>query len=107
MLVAARRTGLGQLRAYLAADLLRRWSERAGLAPAVIDLLPADAAGLRAACADLNMHPPQHTLGSPVTSGQLAGQFADGLREPVFDVGVRAAGEPAEPAVQALAPHWI
>ena len=107
MLVAARRTGLGQVRAYLAADLLRRWSERAGLAPTVIDLRPADAAGLRAACADLNIHPPPHTLTPPVTSDQLAGQFADGLREPVFDVGVRAAGEPAEPTAQALARHWI
>jgi hypothetical protein len=107
VLVAARRTGLGQVRAYLAADLLRRWSERAGLAPAVIDLLPADAAGLRAACADLNIHPPLHTLTPPVAIDQLAGQFADGLREPVFDVGVRAAGEPAEPTAQALARHWI
>ena len=40
VLVAARRTGPGQLRAYLAADLLRRWSERTGLAPTVIDLSP-------------------------------------------------------------------
>jgi hypothetical protein len=107
VLVAARRTGLGQVRAYLAADLLRRWSERAGLAPTVIDLLPAEETELRAACADLNIHPPRHTLTSPVTSDQLAGQFADGLREPVFDVGVRAAGEPAELAAEALAPHWI
>ena len=108
MLVAARRTGLGQVRAYLAADLLRRWSERAGLAPTVIDLLPDGEAGLRAACADLNIHPPRHTLTPPVTDDQLAGQFADGLREPVFDVGVRAAGEPAEPAAaEALARHWI
>ncbi len=116
VLVAARRTGLGQLRAYLAADLLRRWSERAGPAPTVIDLLPDGEAGLRAACADLNIHPPQHTLTPPVTADQLAGQFADGLREPVFDVGVRAAGElcfpvgtdqPAESSAEALAQHWI
>jgi len=116
VLVAARRTGLGQVRAYLAADLLRRWSERAGLAPAVIDLLPADAAGLRVACAELNIHPPRHTLTPPNAIDQLAGQFAGGLRQPVFDVGVRAAGEPAElhfpvgtnqPAAEALAPHWI
>ena len=104
VLVAARRTGLGQLRAYLVADLLRRWSERAGRAPTVIDLLPDDEAGLRAACADLNIHPPGHTLTPPVTDDQLAGQFADGLREPVFDVGVRATDQPAE---QALALHWI
>jgi hypothetical protein len=125
VLVAARRAGLGQVRGYLVADLLRRWSERTGLAPTVIDLLPDDEAELRAVCADLNIHPPRHMLTPPVTEDQLAGQFADGLSEPVFDVGVRAAGEPAEfcflagtdqpgflagtdqPAAQALARHWI
>jgi hypothetical protein len=107
VLVAARRTGLGQLRAYLAADLLRRWSERAGLAPTVIDLLPDGEPDLRAICADLNIHPPRHTLTPPVTSGQLAGQFPDGVREPVFDVGVAGPGEPVEPAARALAAHWI
>jgi len=107
VLVAARRTGLGQLRGYLAADLLRRLSERASLAPTVIDLSPDGAAELRAVCADLNIHPPRHTLTPPVTSDQLAGQFTDGVRGPVFDVGVRAAGEAAGPAVEALAAHWI
>ncbi len=107
VLVAARRPGLGQLRAYLAADLLRRLSERAGLAPTVIDVLPDDEGALRAACADLNIHPPRHTLTPPVTGGQLASQFADGVREPVFDVGVRAAGDQADPAAEALAAHWI
>jgi hypothetical protein len=116
VLVAARRAGLGQVRGYLVADLLRRWAERADLAPTVIDLLPDREDDLRAVCAELNIHPPRHTLTPPVTNDQLAGQFADGIREPVFDVGVRAAGEPAEPhspvgtdqsAAQALAGHWI
>jgi hypothetical protein len=116
VLVAARRPGLGQVRGYLVADLLRRWSERSGLAPTVIDLLPDGEADLRAVCAELNIHPPRHTLTPPFMKDQLAGQFADGLREPVFDVGVRAAGEPAEsgfpvgtdqPAAEALARHWI
>lgn len=107
MLVAARRTGLGQLRGYLVADLLRRLSERAGLAPTVIDLRPTAEDELRAACMDLNIHPPRHTLTPPVAADQLAGQFPDGVREPVFDVGVRAAGETAEADVAALARHWI
>lgn len=107
MLVAARAAGLGQLRGYLVADLLRRYAERAGLAPAVIDLRPAGEAGLRAACDRLNIHPPGHTLTEPFDAGQLAGQFPDGIREPVFDVGVRAAGETAGPAAEALAGHWI
>lgn len=125
MLVAARRAGLGQVRGYLVADLLRRWAERADLAPTVIDLLPDREDDLRAVCAELNIHPPRHTLTPPVTNDQLAGQFADGIREPVFDVGVRAAGEPAalyfsvgadqpgfpagtdQPAAQAPARHWI
>jgi hypothetical protein len=107
VLVAARSAGLGQLRGYLVADLLRRYSERTGLTPTVIDLLPGREAELRAACAELNIHPPRHTLALPVTAEQLAGQFADGIREPVFDVGVRAAGEPAEPAAEGLAAVWI
>jgi len=125
VLVAARFPGLGQLRGYLIADLLRRYSERTGLTPTVIDLLPRREAELRAACAELNIYPPRHTLTLPVTGEQLAGQFADGIREPVFDVGVRVAGEPAElcspvgidqpgfpvgidqPAAEGLAGHWI
>ena len=110
VLVAARPAGLGQLRGYLVADLLRRYAERAGLAPAVIDLRPAGEAGLRAACDRLNIHPPVHTLTEPFDAGQLAGQFPDGIREPVFDVGVRAAGETAAalgPGVEGLAGHWI
>ena len=107
MLVAARSAGLGQLRGYLVADLLSRYSERTGLTPTVIDLLPRREAELRAACAELNIYPPRHTLTLPVTEEQLAGQFPDGIREPVFDVGVRAAGEPAEPTAEGLAGYWI
>ena len=107
VLVAARPAGLGQLRGYLVADLLRRYGERSGLAPTLIDLRPAGEAGLRAACGRLNIHPPVQTLTEPFDTGQLAGQFPDGIREPVFDVGVRAAGEKPGPAVEALAGHWI
>ena len=102
MLVAARRTGLGQVRAYLAADILRRLSERSRLAPTLVDLRPDHADELRAVCAELNIHPPGHTL---TDNDQLAGLFADGVRAPLFDVGVRA--EPAGPAVAGLARHWI
>ena len=104
MLVAARRTGLGQVRAYLAADILRRLSERSRLAPTVMDLAPERENDLRAVCAGLNIHPPRQTLTAPV-SDQLTGLFADGIREPVFDVGVRV--EPAGPAVERLAAYWI
>ncbi len=115
MLVAARRAGLGQVRAYLAADILRRLSERRGLAPTVVDLAPDGEDGLRAVCADLNIHPPRQTLTLPVTPDQLAALFADGVREPVFDVGVRPAGETAADvdatdetaAVTGLARFWV
>jgi hypothetical protein len=107
VLVTARPAGLGQLRGYLVADLLRRYAERAGLAPALIDLRPAGEAGLRAACDRLNIHPPVHTLTEPFDAEQLAGQFPDGIREPVFDVGVRTVGETAMAAVEGLAGHWI
>jgi hypothetical protein len=116
VLVAARRAGLGQVRAYLAADLLRRLSQRSGLAPTVVDLAPDGEDDLRAVCAELNIHPPRQTLTPPVTPDQLAGLFADGAREPVFDVGVRLAGEGGVPAltdadlaatVSRLATYWI
>jgi hypothetical protein len=120
VLVVARRTGLGQVRAYLAADLLRRLSERSRLAPTVIDLLPDGEDTLRSVCGPLNIHPPRHTLAPPVTAEQLGGLFADGVREPLFDVGVRVAGPraaeaggppagtvPAGLAVEALARYWI
>jgi hypothetical protein len=107
VLVAARSAGAGQLRGYLAADLLRRYSERTGLTPTVIDLSPDCGAGLRAACDQLNIHPPGHTMAEPFGAGQLAGQFPDGLREPLFDVGVRVGGEAAGRVVEGLAGHWL
>jgi hypothetical protein len=110
VLVAARHTGLGQVRAYLAADLLRRVAERSGLLPSVMDFLPDAEGELRATCAELNIHPPQHTLTPAVSAGDMAGLFPDGVRDPVFDVGVRLAAGPAAPADPAswrLAGHWI
>lgn len=107
VLVAARSAGLEQLRSYLTADLLRRYAEGAGLTPAVIDLHPRREAELRAACGQLNIHPPGRTMTGPFDVGQLAGQFPDGIREPVFDVGVHAAGETAAARVRPLAGHWI
>src|SRR5579871_970460 len=95
VLVAARSAGLGQVRSYLTADLLRRYAEGAGLTPAVIDLHPRREAELRAASGRLNIHPPGHTLRRPFHASQLAGQFPDRIREPVFDVGVHAADETA------------
>jgi hypothetical protein len=133
VLIAARRTGLGQVRAYLAADLLRRISERSRLAPTVIDLHPDGEDELRSVCGQLNIHPPRQTMTPPVTAEQLGGLFADGVREPVFDLGVRVVGSMAaapgaslagtarteaadavladttstELAVEALARYWI
>lgn len=105
MLVAARRTGPGQVRAYLAADIVRRLSERSRLAPTVIDLLPDHEDELREVCGRLNIHPPRQTLTPPVTADQFAGMFTDGRREPVFDVGVRLAG--GEAAGEGLAGYWL
>jgi hypothetical protein len=93
---------LGSVRAYLAADLLRRAAERSRLLPLVSDLLPpgadpagTDVAALRAACDALNVHPPRDTLAAE----------APGLPEvPTFDVGV-AVGDRAE--VTAMARLWI
>ncbi|MGH3171890.1 MAG: hypothetical protein ACRDN0_39280, partial [Trebonia sp.] len=93
LVAATRPTGLGQARAYLAADLLRRYAERSRLAPSVVDFAPASETGLRAVCDALNIHPPRHTLTEPFAIDQLDGLFHDGLREPVFDVGVRLAGQ--------------
>jgi len=101
---ATRPTGLGQVRAYLAADLLRRYAERSRLAAAVIDFSPASGDAVRAACDALNIHPPRHTLTEPFALPQLDGLFYDGLREPVFDIGVRLAGQEPD---QTLAARWI
>lgn len=89
LVTAVRPRGLGQLRAYLAADLFRRFAERSRLAPSVIDLSPAADDALRATCDALNIHPPRHTVTEPFALEQLDGLFYDGTREPVFDVGVR------------------
>lgn len=107
VLVAVRRSRLGQVRAYLAADLLRRVAERASVLASVCDLPPESEDGLRTWCSDLNIHPPFRTLALPVSAGELGGLFVDGFREPVFDVGIRLAGEEADPAWQRLAATWI
>lgn len=104
--------GLGQVRGYLTADLIRRYSERIGLTPTVVDCSPGTAprtAGddLRAACDALNIHPPRHTLAAPFTAGQLDGLFPDGVRDPVFDVGVRDAGAPPPDGIATLAARWL
>jgi hypothetical protein len=103
VVVAAQPSGLGQVRAYLVADLLRRYAERSRLAPSVIDLPPAGEDDLRAVCAALNIHPPRHTLTEPFAVSQLDGLFIDGLREPIFDIGVRLAGQTSG---ETLAEHW-
>lgn len=102
--MAALPSGLGQVRAYLVADLLRRYAERSRLAPSVIDLSPAGEDDLRAVCAALNIHPPRHTLTEPFAVSQLGGLFIGGLREPIFDIGVRLAGQAAD---ETLAEHWM
>ncbi len=75
--------GLGQARAYLTADLLRRAAEVSRLLPLVSDFLPADAdvARLREACDALNVHPPRDTFLGPASA--LSGI-------PRFDVGITA-----------------
>jgi hypothetical protein len=75
--------GIGQVRAYLTADLLRRAAEISQLLPLVSDFLPAEAdvAALREACDALNIHPPRDTFLGPVSA--LSGM-------PPFDVGVAA-----------------
>jgi hypothetical protein len=118
IVAAARPAGLGQVRAYLLGDLIRRYAERSGLAPTVADFSPLAGERLRAVCDALNIHPPRQTLIEPSEAstplyGQLAGQleglFHDGVREPVFDIGVRLEGEPVlegKGADESLAAHW-
>ncbi|HEY1698909.1 MAG TPA: hypothetical protein VGG75_04240 [Trebonia sp.] len=94
VVAAVRPVGLGRVRAYLVADLLRRYAERSGLAPTVVDFAPDNESGLRDACDALNIHPPRHSLSRSEPTGdarreQLASMFHDGVREPVFDIGVR------------------
>jgi hypothetical protein len=107
VVVVAARPGPGQVRGYLAADLIRRYTERTGLAPTVADLSPADADELRAVCDALNIHPSRHTLTLPFTLGQLDGLFADGVRKPVFDLGVRDTADPVPEGVAELAGRWL
>jgi hypothetical protein len=75
--------GIGQVRAYLTADLLRRAAEISQLLPLVSDFLPADAdmAALREAGDALNIHPPRDTFLGPASA--LSGV-------PPFDVGIAA-----------------
>jgi hypothetical protein len=107
VVVAPRPAGPGQVRGYLTADMIRRYTERIGLAPTVTDLSPANENDLRAVCGALNIHPPRHTLTLPFSPGQLDGLFADGVREPVFDVGVRDAGDPLPDGLAELAGRWL
>ena len=104
VIVATRPAGLAQVRGYLTADLIRRFSERIGLTPTVADLSPANEDELRAACEALNIHPPRHTLTLPP---QLDGLFPDGVREPVFDLGIRDAGTPPPDGAEGLAGRWL
>lgn len=99
--------GLGQVRGYFAADLIRRYAERIKLAPSVIDLSPDGEDELRAACDALNIHPPRHTLSRPVSPDEFKGLFPDGVREPVFDVGVRADGTAPPDDIEGLAARWM
>jgi hypothetical protein len=89
----------GQVRAYLAADLLRRAAEQSRLQPQVSELLPtgAETGQLRAACDALNIHPPAETLtGSAVQAGV-----------PQFDVGFGLGDEDeGASAITGLARLW-
>jgi hypothetical protein len=101
---SARPAGLRQVHSYLAADLIRRYAERINLTPTVTDLSPEGEKELRAACDALNIHPPRHTLTLPP---QLDGLFPDGVREPVFDLGIQPAGETLPDKAKGLAGRWI
>lgn len=107
VIAAARPAGLRQVRGYLTADLIRRYTERIGLTPTVADLSPGNENALRAACDALNIHPPRHTLSLPLSREQLEGLFPDGVREPMFDIGVRDAGDPLPDDVAGLAGRWL
>ena len=105
----------GQVRAYLAADVLRRAAERSGLLPQVSELLPhkTDTTQLRATCSALNIHPPEATLAvSPAVEGRPPFDVAFGLDdEPTGDMTglarlwtrVAGGGQAALPAGQPLA----
>ena len=95
----------GQVRVHLTADLLRRSAESARLLPTVTELRPAalGASGPgalmpQAAWGAFNIHPPLDTLSAPVDP--LAGI-------PLFDVGIRPAGEASNSDVTDLARLWV
>jgi len=69
--------GSGAVRAFLAADLIRRVAERRGLLVTLCHLAdPAeDLAALRGDCAALNVYPPEHTL-PPAPPADLAARLA-------------------------------
>jgi hypothetical protein len=84
---------LGQARAYLIADLIRRFAERAGALPMVCDLVPdgQDLTELRAAASLLNVHPPQHTLPASAPISQFGEFFPDATADFDVCVGTREA----------------
>jgi hypothetical protein len=96
----------GQVRAYLAADLLRRAAGRSGLLPEVTDLVPDGTAvsALRAACDALNVHPPAATL-TPSDTGPSDTAPSSAAGMPPFDVAFGLADEPASDTA-GLAPLW-
>lgn len=103
LLSAQAADGPGLARGYLAADLIRRYAERAGLLPAVCDLVPdgLDADRLRADCDALNIHPPLHTR-APGRAAEFAALFPGGSS---FDIGITLTDQ--VPEVTANADHLI
>jgi hypothetical protein len=100
-------TGLGKVRGYLLADLIRRAAERRGLLVTVCDLAEPgeDLESLHADGAALNVHPPEHTLPPSPPASELAGRLSalfpggsgrDG--HVLFDVLVRGGADEAVPA---------
>jgi hypothetical protein len=87
----------GQVRAYLAGDLLRRAAEQSGLLPQVSELLPTgvETSRLRSTCDDLNIHPPVATLTASSVEVGMA----------LFDVGF-GLGDEAVSAVTGMARLW-
>ena len=100
--------GSKQLRSYLTADLLRRYAEGAGLTPAVIDLQSEAEKPSCGPPAAGDIPPAGVRWPGRSTWDSWPGSSLTGIREPVFDVGVDAAGEiPAAARVRPLAGHWI
>jgi cysteinyl-tRNA synthetase len=105
---AAAGAGLADLRAALVADLIRRVGERHHLLVTLWQRGTGDggaddaAAGLRAACDALNIHPAQHGAARPDPPDvQVGGEPPDGAVRWLRPAGVRgggAAGDGAWPA---------